>query len=273
MAEKREPRLALVTGSASGIGRAMARECASRKWDLVCIDINDEGLQNVAAEIRNEFAVEVHTFAINLALRDAAEQCLAFCDENQLEVDFLVNNVGVFFFDPLIDANPNKVAIMADLHVYTLTRMCMLFGARMKERQFGYILNISSMSAWMAMPGISEYNASKAYVRSLSRSLYFELKPWNVGVTAVCPGGINTQLFGLAENLRKTAVRFGVLMQPETLAKKAIKATLKKKIQTIPGILNHFFTFCIMTMPNWLVYFLMKHIKVYDRFWKMKNQE
>jgi short-subunit dehydrogenase len=102
----------------------------------------------------------------------------------------------------------------------------------------------------------------------MSRAIYFELKPWNVHVTAVCPGGINTPLFNLPESLRNVAVRFGFLMQPETLAKKAIKATLKKKIQTIPGLSNHFWVFLIQRLPNWLVTFIMKHLKVYDRFWK-----
>ena len=271
MTENRDPKTALVTGAASGIGLAFAHECASRGWNLVCVDINEKGLVDAAENIRNEYHVEVLTLAQNLAERDAAEKCLAFCDDNRVEIDFLINNAGVFFFAPLIDANPKKVEIMSDLHVYCLTRMCMLFGQRMKERRFGYILNVSSMSAWMAMPGISMYNASKAYVRSLSQSLYYELKPWNVGVTAVCPGGINTQLFGLSDKWRKFGVRSGILMEPEDLAKRAVIATLAKKSQTIPGLLNHFFTFAVHNIPDPLVFFFMRHLKVYNKFLKEKS--
>ncbi|MBO4349560.1 MAG: SDR family NAD(P)-dependent oxidoreductase [Proteobacteria bacterium] len=270
---KQEPKLALITGAAGGIGQQMARVCAGKGWSVVLVDINEEKLNEFAEILRGEFSnIQVYPFKCNLSEQDAAEQCLAFCDENHLEVDFLVNNAGVYFFDPLIDADMGRVTRMIDIHMRCVTKMCMLFGARMKQRRFGYILNMSSMSAWMAMPGISVYNASKAYVRSMSRAIYFELKPWNVHVTAVCPGGINTPLFNLPENLRNMAVRFGFLMQPEKLAKKAIKATLKKKIQTIPGLSNHFWVFLIQRLPNWLVTFIMKHLKVYDRFWKEPDE-
>lgn len=265
---KKLPSTALVTGAASGIGREVALNCAGRGWTLVCVDINAEGLEATAAEIREKFGTTVHTLVINLAEPDSAEKCLAFCDEHQVEIDFLANVAGLFVFDPLVDASPERVDRLLGVHVYCLTHMCMVFGARMKARRFGYIMNISSMSAWMAMPGINVYNASKSYVRSLSRSLYFELKPWNVSVTAVCPGGISTPLLKISDKHRELGCRLGVLMKPEKLADKAIKATLRKKIQTIPGLQNHFFTFFIRTLPDFMVSFIMKRVPAYDRFWK-----
>ncbi|MBO5752654.1 MAG: SDR family NAD(P)-dependent oxidoreductase [Proteobacteria bacterium] len=263
MAKKQLPKRALITGAASGIGRALARECASRGMHIVGVDLNEAGLNQTADEIRTEFNVEVHTFVIDLSQRDAPERCLAFCDENGLEIDLLINNAGVFFFAPLTDADPKRVAIMCDLHVYCVTRMCVLFAERMKQRRFGYIMNQSSMSAWMAMPGISTYNATKAYVRSMSRSLHFELKPWNVSVTAVCPGGANTPLLPISDKIRKLGCSLGFLSDTSWLAKKAINATLKGKIQTIPGIMNHFYTFIIMTLPNWLVSFIMNRLPMF----------
>ena len=260
------PKTALVTGAASGIGRELARECARRNIHLLLVDLNEKGLNDTAEIIRAESTVEITLFTQDLSAPDAADKCLAFCDEHNLSIDLLINNAGIFFFAPLLDAPTEKVKCMCDLHIYTVTRMCMLFGARMKQRNFGYILNISSMSAWMAMPGINVYNASKSYIRSLSRSLYFELKPHSVCVTAVCPGGINTTLFGLPENLRKLALRLHILMTPQKLAEKSIAATLKGKKQTIPGWLNHLFVFFILIIPDWLVFFLMRKLAVYKKF-------
>lgn len=271
MAKKQLPKRALVTGAASGIGRALARECASRGMHIVGVDLNENGLQQCADEIRKDFGVEVHTFAIDLSQREAPEKCLAFCDDNGLEIDLLVNNAGIFFFAPLNEADSKRVAIMCDLHVYCVTRMCVLFGERMKQRRFGYIMNQSSMSAWMAMPGISTYNATKAYVRSMSRSLHFELKPWNVSVTVICPGGANTPLLPLPDNIRKLACTFGFLSDTSWLAKKAINATLKGKIQTIPGFMNHIYTFIIMTLPDWIVTFIMRRIRLYKNFLPPKD--
>lgn len=266
MTEKKLPKCALITGAASGIGRSVAFECASKKWTLVLVDINEDGLMKVAQAIKDAHGVDVHTFVVNLAERDAPEKVLAFCDSHALEIDFLANIAGIFIFDPLINADPGRTELMLDLHVKTVTRMSVLFGARMKERQFGFIMNMASMSAWMPMPGIATYNATKAYVRSLSRSLRFELKPWHVSVTAVCPGGCNTPLLPISDDLRKLAVNLGFLMQPEKLAKKAVKATLKKKNQTIPGLMNYFFTALIILLPDWLVMFMMRRVPAYRRF-------
>ena len=263
---KRLPNWTLVTGAASGIGRAFALACAQRGFNLVLVDINERALTETAQAIEQTSRVTTQTFTTDLSKHDAADKCLAFCDENGIEIDFLINNAGIFLFDPLLDAPERKVEIMCDLHVYGVTHMCTVFGKRMRDRRFGYILNVSSLSAWMPMPGINVYNASKAYVRSLSASLYFELKPYGVGVTAVCPGGINTTLFGLPDNLRRLACRLGFLMQPEKLVQKAINAALRRKKEAIPGALNHVLLGFMRILPNCLVLPICRRVPTYRRF-------
>ncbi len=264
----RMPKWALITGAASGIGRCVSLECASRGMNIVIVDINEKGLLETADLVREKYKVDLYTFVQNLAQNDAADKCLAFCDEKNIEIDFLANIAGMFIFDPLLDADPRRTEIMIDLHVKAVTRMSVVFGQRMKDRRFGYIFNMSSMSAYMPMPGIVTYNATKAYVRSMSRALRFELLPWGVSVTAVCPGGVSTPLLPITDKIRNLGVRSGCLMTPEKLAKKAVTATLKRKNQTIPGLINHFFTAMIMGLPDWLVTFIMKRVPAYDRFWK-----
>lgn len=266
------PEWVLITGAASGIGREFAVVAAKRHWKLVLVDIDKEKLAQTAEEIARQYAVTIRTFDVDLSLEDAPEKCLQFCDDNGIEIDFLINNAGIFFFDPLLDANPRKVETMCRLHIYGVTRMCIVFGRRMRERRFGYILNMSSLSAWMAMPGINVYNATKAYIRSLSKSLYFELKPYHVGVTAICPGGINTALFGLPENLRKLACRLGFLMSPQKLAEKAVKSALKKRAQSIPGVLNHVLRFFMLLLPDGLVLPIAKKVPIYKRFFPSSEE-
>ena len=264
----RMPKWALITGAASGIGRCVALDCASRGMNLVIVDVNGKGLLETEDMVREKYQVDLYTFVQNLAQNDAPDKCLAFCDEKNIEIDFLANIAGMFIFDPLLDADPKRTEIMLDLHVKTVTRMSVVFGQRMKQRRFGYIFNMSSMSAYMPMPGIVTYNATKAYVRSMSRALRFELLPWGVSVTAVCPGGVSTPLLPISDKIRNLGLRSGCLMKPEKLAHKAVTATLKRKNQTIPGLINHFFTALIMGLPDWLVTFIMKRVPAYDRFWK-----
>ncbi len=261
------PRRALITGAASGIGRCVAVECAKKKWPLVLVDINNEGLEQVAEELRTTYAIEIHTFAIDLSATDAPQKCLDFCDANNLQIDFLANIAGIFTFDPLLDAPQKRTDLMLDLHVKTVTNMCIAFGERMRQRRYGFIMNMSSMSAWMPMPGISTYNASKSYIRSLSRSLRFELLPWNVSVTAVCPGGCNTPLLPISDKIRSLGVKLRCLMEPEKLAEKAVKATIKRKAQTIPGIFNKFCTVMMRCLPDWLIRIVVKRLAIYKRFY------
>ena len=266
MSKKPAPKTALVTGAASGIGAAYARELASRNIQLVLVDIQAEKLAEVAQNIKTDFNIEPLILVQDLSQPDAADKCLAFCDEHQFEVDLLINNAGIFIFDPFLEVTPERAEILLGLHITFVTRMCRLFAARMKERRYGYILNMSSMSVWMALPGLNLYNASKAYIRGLSRSLWFELREFNVSVTAVCPAGVNTPLIPLPDGIRKLSHNLGFLMNPDKLAKKALRAALKGKIQTIPGAFNDIFAFFMMTLPNWLMIFAMHHLSIYRRF-------
>ena len=122
----------------------------------------------------------------------------------------------------------------------------------MAERGSGMILNMSSMSCWMPMPGIAMYSATKAYIRAFSRALRLELKDSGVSVTVACPGGIATDLFGLPKNLQRLAVRLGVLQTPQKFVRKAINKTLKRRKQYINGWLNRVSIVFVGVLPDWV---------------------
>ena len=106
------------------------------------------------------------------------------------------------------------------------------------------------MSCWMPMPGIAMYSATKAYIRVMSRAMYYELRDSGVTVTVACPGGIATDLFGLPDKLKRLAVGIGVLARPEKFARNAVNRMLKGKKQYINGFLNRFSIFFISIMPT-----------------------
>lgn len=88
------------------------------------------------------------------------------------------------------------------------------------------------------MPGLSLYAATKAYIRVLSRSLHYEMRPRGVRVMVACPGGIATDLFGLPENLKRLAVRIGALDTPQGFTRRAVNRLLCGRMQYINGTLN-----------------------------------
>ena len=221
--------LALVTGASSGIGLQYATELAKKRHDLILVSNQEKEIAEVATTLSKQYGIKAIGLYRNLAIDNAAEELHTYCKENNYEIDILINNAGVFFFNELVKTEMKRIEVMLQLHIVTVTKMCRLFGEDMKKRGRGYILNMSSMSAWMTMPGINVYNSSKAFILNFSRSLWYELKPHNVGVTAICPGAVDTGLYGLSDYWRKIAVGIGVSMRPEKLAQKALKKMFKMK--------------------------------------------
>ena len=257
---------ALITGASSGIGLAYARELAKEGVNLLLVSNQDEALLNIQKELSEQYDIQVRIYCIDLSEASAPQQILDYCHANSILVSLLVNNAGILIFDQVVNTKPERVETILCLHVHCVTEMCRLFGKEMSCRGKGYIINMSSMSAWMAFPGIAMYNATKAYIYNYSCALHYELKPYGVYVTAICPGAINTSLFGLDEKLRRRLTWFGIMMTPETLVKTALKKSLRGKMYTIPGVLNHFFVFFARHLPNWLVFFLMKRVPAYRGF-------
>lgn len=242
-------RWALVTGASSGIGLCFCRELASRGCALVMVS-NQDSLETVAREIARESGVEAFPYFCDLTAFNSAEKISSYLGQKGINPDYLINNAGIFSFRLLSDTPERKIDCFIDLHVRAVTSLSRHFAMRFSERGSGRILNMSSMSCWMPMPGIAMYSATKAYIRVFSRALHYEVKDSGVSVTVACPGGIATDLFGLPDNLKKLAVRIGALQTPERFVHKAVGKMLKGKKQYINGWLNRFSIFFVAILPT-----------------------
>ena len=262
--------LALVTGASSGIGLQYATALArDYHIDLLLVSNQEQEQIEVAQQLAQTYGVQTTPLYADLSKQDAAEQLHQYCVDNKIDVDILINNAGVFFFNPLTDTNMRRFELMLNLHVVTVAKLTRLFAEDMvkreltdeqkqekvlgKPRRKGYILNMSSMSAWMAYPGIQTYNATKAFIYNFSKSLWYELYPQGVNITVMTPGAVDTALFGLSPNLRKLAVNLTVSIPPEKLVKRALKRMFQGKKADMPGVLNHLSTPLLKHTPNWLV--------------------
>ena len=274
--------LALVTGASSGIGLQYATQLArDYHTDLLLVSNQEEEQKQVAADLAAQYGVTTTALYADLSKQDAAEQLFAYCQENKLVVDILINNAGVFFFNPYCETSMKRIELILNLHMITVAKLCRLFGEEMmkrelnaeeqtqkicgKSRKKGYILNMSSMSAWMAMPGIQSYNATKAFIYNFSKSLWYEMKPKGVNITVMTPGAVDTALFGLAPNLRRLAVNLTVSIPPEKLVKRALRKMFRGKKADMPGVINHLATPLLKHTPDWLVFLVMKFIGKYQK--------
>lgn len=274
--------LALVTGASSGIGLQYATALArDYHTDLLLVSNQQQEQIEVARQLAETYHVLATPLYADLSKTDAAEQLHQYCVDNKIQVDILINNAGVFFFNPLTDTSMKRFELMLTLHVMTVAKLTRLFAEDMIKRELtetekqervlgrprrkGYILNMSSMSAWMAYPGIQTYNATKAFIYNFSKSVWYELYPQGVNITVMTPGAVDTALFGLAPSLRKLAVNLSVSIPPEKLVKRALKRMFRGKKAGMPGLLNHMATPLLKHTPDWLVRLTYRWVGQYQK--------
>lgn len=266
---------ALVTGAASGMGRIYSRELAMKGYNIIMVDINAAGLQEtermvkedveassgIAAEHKRSF----RTLSVvqDLSVTDAADRIFQTTEAAGCEVEVLVNNAGVMYCQGIAETSERMLNIIMMVHMYTPLMLCRKYVIGMKERKCGYILNISSLAAWMIWPGIGMYGHTKRFVRDYSRELRIECQKTGVSVTNAYFGAVDTPLVPLKDSLRKLARALTVMIRPEKAVRRALRATFHRRRGTMPGLLNKLFLPLIIIMPDCLLGWIYRKAKPY----------
>lgn len=238
---------ALVTGTTSGIGKALCERLAQEKYRLVLVARNKELLKEQAATLRNS-GVEVFEVVCNLALSNAAEVIQNAVRDENLAIDILINNAGFNEAGLFSETNLEKELEMIQVHIKTLTELTKGFLSGMLERQSGKILNIGSTGCYMPCPSDAVYAATKAYVLSFSNALYQELKGTGVTVTTLCPGATQTSFADKAA-IDKTLLFKYFVMQPEKVANIGYTSMMKGKRTVTAGAYNKMLVACTKLLP------------------------
>ena len=243
---------ALVTGGTSGMGWEYCQQLAAKGCNILMVSVQKELLASLPETLTEKYCVQSWGLYMDLSLASAADELWNYCKMRQLEIDILVNNAGIFFFHEIDSATQEKALTMLRLHVLTPTRLTMLFGEAMKTRRRGYIVNMSSVTAQLPTPGITMYAATKAYLKNYSKSLYYELAPYGVGVTTVQPAAVATPLYSMKPRLMKLGKAVGLIRTPQWLVKRTLRGMLCNRQVIKPGIVNYILPLLIKLMPNCL---------------------
>jgi len=185
--------VAVVTGAGKGIGRACAVTLAKAGADVALFARTEADLQAVKAEIE---ALGRRTLRLtsDVSDRSSLQNVLAETTKAFDKVDILVNSAGRTKRAPIIDFSDEDWDAIMDTNLTGTLRACQIFGRHMIERQYGRIINIASLSSFVALYEVAAYSASKAAVASLTKSLAVEWASYGVCVNAIAPGVFRTAL-------------------------------------------------------------------------------
>lgn len=188
-------RTALVTGAASGIGRETALLLARRGADLVICDLDEKGLDATAADIRQLARGSVASHAVDVSSADQMAGLAREVHARVAAVDLLVNNAGVAIGGGFLDTALPDWDWILGVNLRGVIHGCHFFvPAMVKRGTGGHVVNVSSAAGYFASAELAAYCTTKFAVLGLSESLRDELAPHGIGVTAICPGIINTPI-------------------------------------------------------------------------------
>jgi NAD(P)-dependent dehydrogenase (short-subunit alcohol dehydrogenase family) len=218
-------KVVLVTGAASGIGRATAKLMAKEGARVIVCDVNQAGLDAIAAELG---ASGLLARRVDVSDRAAMR---AFADEVHASVpavDVLVNNAGVGLQGGLLDTSLEDWDWILKINLGGVIHGCHFFVPKMVERgRGGHVVNVSSALGYFAAPGVVGYATAKFGVLGLTESMRAELAPHKIVVTAICPGVIDTGI--IAKTRFSGASANGQAVDGETLRAKVQKVYSARK--------------------------------------------
>ncbi|MBD9660873.1 SDR family oxidoreductase [Pantoea sp. PNT03] len=226
--------LALITGASSGIGATYAKQLAARGTNLILVARDAARLNLLAQSLRESHGVEVSVLAADLTNHDDLQRVDHEIQQNKA-ITLLVNNAGMTVEGEFIDGDIAKIQTMLTLNIVALTQLAHTAAQAFRARRNGTIVNIASVLALVSESANGAYNASKAYVLSLTRNLHRELAESGVRMQAVLPGLTRTEIFERAgKSINELPAE--MLMEVDDLVSAALRGLDAGELITIPSV-------------------------------------
>lgn len=246
----------LITGASTGLGKALAEECASRKMNLILTALPGEKIENFGKQLSERFNIHARTFETDFTKFGAVEQ---FSKEIiDFEINMLINNAGIGGTKSFLDATTEYIDQIVLLNMRALVLLTRLLLPVMKRQKKAYVLNIASMASFGPMPFKTVYPASKAFVYSFSRGLSAELRGSGIQVSVAHPGAMRTNPEVTRRiNSHNRLIR-STTLSTEAVARICISRLLKNDDLIIPGFMNKLSWLILKMVPVWMRLIIMR---------------
>lgn len=220
----------LVTGAGMGIGRQMAFKFAAQRARLAVLDINEEAVEETAAEIVRRGGT-AHAYVCDVTSTDSIKQAATKVREHLGEVDILVNNAGILLGKQLLDFEEREMRKTMEVNTMAHFWTVREFLPNMLKKNAGHIVTIASMAAKGGTPFLTDYCASKFGAYGFTEAVAAEVRYLGkdgIRTTTVCPMFVNTALaVGNLAGRLEIKDRFGKLLDPEDVAQTVVEGVLK----------------------------------------------
>ena len=226
-------KIAVVTGAASGIGEALARELAKQGGEVVLADVQIDAANVIAAEIRLSGG-KASAHYLDVTDSDAVEGFVMRIAAEKGRLDYMFNNAGIAIIGEFRDFSTADWKRILDINVCGVLAGTAAAYAVMIRQGAGHIVNTASVAGLVPTPGFTAYCASKHAIVGFSTSLRAEAAEYGVKVSAVCPGFVKTPIFdskvlGIPKERKTTAQALKISITPEECAARALKGVAKNK--------------------------------------------
>jgi short-subunit dehydrogenase len=244
---------ALITGASNGIGLELAKVHASKGDNLILVARNKSKLEELKVELEKAFKVKVHIIAKDLSGSNSAKEVYEETTQQNIQIDYLINNAGFGDFGFFVENDWNKELQMINLNITTLTQFTKLYLQEMVKRRSGKIMNVASTAAFQSGPTMAVYYATKAYVLSFSEAIDNEVRDKGVTVTTLCPGATESGFQAAAAMEESALVKGKKLPSSKEVAEYGYKSMMNGKTVAIHGFMNWILANSVRFTPRALV--------------------
>ena len=244
---------ALITGASSGIGLELADLMASKGINLVLAARSIDKLENAGISLKEKYGIDVLVIQSDLSRPDSPDEVYKKIREKKIEINYLVNNAGFGSYGPFIGEDADKISMMIDLNIKSLTRFTRLFASDMAVRGEGRILNVASVAAFQPGPLMAVYYATKAFVLSFTQAVAKELEDKGVTLTVLCPGPTATGFKNRANLSGSPLFESRKSASARSVAVFGYNAMIRGKRIAIHGFVNKVLVLSVRFIPSGLV--------------------